>query len=1167
MSSRRRRRQVAEEEEEEEPEEEQLSADERADNEEEDDGFDEDLDEDEKNYQRAVGGFRPGSIRRIKLENFLTYSEAEFCPGPRLNMIVGANGTGKSSILNAICLGLGGEPKHLGRADDARAFIQHGQDVALIEIELEPIDDSTPCIFRRVIDRNKGSERGRGRGASTFFLNNDKVKMEDIHSVVRDQYNIDLSNLCTFLPQDKVGSFSGLTQQDLLLETEKTLSGSQHLYKTHQELIQAEHELRTQVGQAGAVSALETKLNEVQEEVQELGRAKEKMEERKQALKELELLKVKHLWLEVDALMTEAVELRDKKKEFKAKLKQASANLQPLKDKEAEYGEQRQAVEHEIQKCTNDQKAARDKMEKQETKYNHHDEKVEELIALSNEIDGRRDEIIKKINLQETKISKYADNLAGLDHSPEELQQELQKAKAVAQETHKARREIDTKLRDLERSMNVHEEQAQTIQGQLAKQTDAKRQRQKQVFQKFPQCQQICEIISRRRQDFNKPVLGPVASLVVPKNGTQQQHAAFLEQHVSSAIWKAFIVETKHDQDLLYRLVREERNISINVILVDRVDEFHRPYNDGRLRLFKERYGITGYLDELYDGPDTVMQALRTQSKIHHVLVGDQKTQRAMDSEGLLDILSQRDSPTADGKTLQNYVACCHDAVRLYKYQTSISDYSGAPSTRIDNVNKASFMKIISQDGDEVAQDLRRKLEDVQDKIGELRPKVEELRNQKDEEQVKQQDQNNTVRSWSEHLKTVKILLNKRASSEKTLQKLKDELAEFELTAKKEKSVMKGEIQKGVRLSLQAMAQHGKANEGYIRHSQEKVRLLVKSSNVKAAHQRAQGELQDAKDSFSGLERDAVAANEAFKKAKNTLEAKKAKAEEKYPLDDEEGNPLPLKVKVEALDFETAEDVEAAMEDCQQRADVIVDNPEIVRTYERKIQEQKLLEEKLDDAKNFRASKIADIEQKRAPWQSSLQNSIALIDSKFSAYMAEMGNTGGVSLDTGTPDSDGNPANFEKWGIKISVSFRENTKAQVLSARVQSGGERSVSTIMYLMALQDMMVSPFRAVDEINQGLDESNERGVFKRIVQNSCGVPKKGPLDHNGQYFLITPKLLPNLYDMEEEAMTLLFVFNGLHNVKSQSEWNVDAIVKGAAYDEGEERPAKKRRSKEAD
>ena len=43
----------------------------------------------------------------------------------------------------------------------------------------------------------------------------------------------------------------------------------------------------------------------------------------------------------------------------------------------------------------------------------------------------------------------------------------------------------------------------------------------------------------------------------------------------------------------------------------------------------------------------------------------------------------------------------------------------------------------------------------------------------------------------------------------------------------------------------------------------------------------------------------------------------------------------------------------------------------------------------------------------------------------------------------------------------------------------------------------------------------------------------------------FLITPKLLPNLTAMEEEAMTILFVMNGPHNFRSPTQWSVDEIV----------------------
>lgn len=50
------------------------------------------------------------------------------------------------------------------------------------------------------------------------------------------------------------------------------------------------------------------------------------------------------------------------------------------------------------------------------------------------------------------------------------------------------------------------------------------------------------------------------------------------------------------------------------------------------------------------------------------------------------------------------------------------------------------------------------------------------------------------------------------------------------------------------------------------------------------------------------------------------------------------------------------------------------------------------------------------------------------------------------------------------------VFCRESGQLQVLSAHHQSGGERSVSTILYLVSLQDLTNCPFRVVDEINQG-------------------------------------------------------------------------------------------------
>jgi chromosome segregation ATPase len=181
-----------------------------------------------------------------------------------------------------------------------------------------------------------------------------------------------------------------------------------------------------------------------------------------------------------------------------------------------------------------------------------------------------------------------------------------------------------------------------------------------------------------------------------------------------------------------------------------------------------------------------------------------------------------------------------------------------------------------------------------------------------------------------------------------------------------------------------------------------------------------------------------------------------------------------------------------------------------------------------------------EIKRLREPWEGSLISALNEVNELFSNYMKELGCAGEVRISKGNADTDESRGsrsrtaddflgNFKDWGIQIRVKFREKSDLQTLSAHVHSGGERSVSTIMYLMALQDKMVSPFRCVDEINQGLDERNERLVFRRIVQNSTKPPiqSNDPTSHTGQYFLITPKLLPNLTDMENDNVTVLCIF----------------------------------------
>jgi hypothetical protein len=111
--------------------------------------------------------FQAGAIVRVSCRNFITYNEITMHPGPSLNMVIGPNGTGKSSIVSAICIGLGFSPKLLNRAEDLSAFVKNGEREGHIEIELQGRPgEQNPVIRRKIIKDNN---------SSSFYLNGEFV--------------------------------------------------------------------------------------------------------------------------------------------------------------------------------------------------------------------------------------------------------------------------------------------------------------------------------------------------------------------------------------------------------------------------------------------------------------------------------------------------------------------------------------------------------------------------------------------------------------------------------------------------------------------------------------------------------------------------------------------------------------------------------------------------------------------------------------------------------------------------------------------------------------------------------------------------------------------------------------------------------------------------------
>ncbi|KAL4600948.1 hypothetical protein ACB092_11G236600 [Castanea dentata] len=210
----------------------------------------------------------------------------------------------------------------------------------------------------------------------------------------------------------------------------------------------------------------------------------------------------------------------------------------------------------------------------------------------------------------------------------------------------------------------------------------------------------------------------------------------------------------------------------------------------------------------------------------------------------------------------------------------------------------------------------------------------------------------------------------------------------------------------------------------------------------------------------------------------------------------------------------TIEELEAAIQDnISQANSMLFLNNNILEEYEHRKNQIEDIAKKLEaDNKELRRC-LAEIDNLKENWLPTLRNLVARINETFSRNFQEMAVAGEVSLDEHDKD-------FDQFGILIKVKFRQAGQLQVLSAHHQSGGERSVSTILYLVSLQDLTNCPFRVVDEINQGMDPINERKMFQQLVRAASQL-------NTPQCFLLTPKLLPDLD--YSEACSVLNIMNG--------------------------------------
>lgn len=587
---------------------------------------------------------------------------------------------------------------------------------------------------------------------------------------------------------------------------------------------------------------------------------------------------------------------------------------------------------------------------------------------------------------------------------------------------------------------------------------------------------------------FQKSVNEPV---VIELSVKHKDFASAVEGCINWQVMKTFVCETREDYNLFTRELNDRQGLRVNVAEIEDtapLSAYKSPLDPAGLA----EWGFEHYLLDCIEAPDTIKRFLCGNSHLH--LIPLALNQRNVNIERVEN----------SGK-FQRYI------VGNTSSTITFSQYGNRAPQVVTRSLKPARSLVHSVD-----QTRKRNLESNQQRIGLRKRELEQSGKVLDEKEATRHKRMEVLRRQQLDLEQAKgaaqrersvwekMVVNLNSAKEALAHELAKPSAEQQtarLTAdlakvnKKSKEVitaimalMQKQVQLRTDVDLETLRQ--------LQYQEKVYSLAALKQEQEGQFQEALQARDDAAEAFSDAKR---VAQEAFSHAQSLVNAASAELREELN-----------KASEESL---TLEQLEAKLMDEQAKLNLMIEvRPGVMEEYNqrrRKIEEINITIQKLVKDKEKIDARVQGLEAK---WVTALEELVANVSQRFSRAFQSIGNAGEVRI--------GKHEDYDKWGIEIMVKFRDNEQLQLLTSTRQSGGERSISTITYLLSLTEMSRSPFSLVDEINQGMDQKYERQVHNQMVNVTCR-------DGAGQYFLITPKLLPHL--RYHERMKILVINNG--------------------------------------
>ncbi|CCF57779.1 hypothetical protein KAFR_0D01330 [Kazachstania africana CBS 2517] len=1036
--------------------------------------------------------FQPGNIVKLRLQNVMTYSITEFNLSPSLNMLVGPNGSGKSTFVCAVCLGLAGKPEYIGRSKKIDNFIKNGENTAQIDTFLRGHMPNEVIKITRIMTRNKKK--------SEYYID-DSPSTETAVRKLASELNIQLDNLCQFLSQEHVEDFAKLKSDKLLIETIRSINPS--LLETLEDLKQ----LQTKE----IVSSQDVELKN--KKLKELEDKKDKLEVSVKSLEDFENKKIvldKHNKLLPYVYIKEH---KEKLKAYKNDYEIAKNNLKSLiKDKKPFHSSQ-VSVHETLEETKNKHTLKISERNELVQRLNQTTEKLnlvrEDILKKNSQIDyykNRNEKIKNSIKLTEQEIETNQNVLSQIQlPDPKDIEQISSQQNTLIEEEGR----IHTSITDIDNTANTvnyeithiarQAEQKQRLLtgndriGILDSRGDFKDVKNAILF-----------IRTHEDEDLKSKILEPpIMSIATKDPGFAPYLAQCIDYNTSKALT---IVDQQTFNNYGDQILK---NFKVNLRELSSA-QLKPPIPRDELQ---RRFGFEGYLSDFVSGDPNVIRMVCEFSNIHTIPVSRRELSAAQ--------VAKLTQPTEDGKPLFRRVLYGNKMVNIRQ-----SSYGSKQIFTVEsNISPTKFYRsnIISQD---VKDKVNAEIDSLKQKKSQCLRRLETLSSNKNDLKERRSDLRRELDTLRDKAYRLNEQRKKHSMTKSNIESLQQRLETYKDEARKDVSQKVKDVEGKIseQLISQAKLLTDMTN---VMKSVNSVERDVMEMKIKVFEQQnLQTSLNEVVGIFNNreveLQEEYNTKKEIIKRMKNTNEFKDWMDQIRTYGEDDREALNELAESYERGDKFNSSYIKDYIEKLESELSMMNHDTSSVTILKQVESELNHLRETLPtQVKELKEIKL-EMRKKHDLLEPQLNELVAKISKTFANLFTNVGSAGSVNLVK--------PHLYNDWKIEIMVKFRDNTQLKRLDSHTQSGGERAVSTVLYMIALQEFTAAPFRVVDEINQGMDQRNERIVHRAMVENACA-------ENTSQYFLITPKLLTDLYYHEKMAVHCVFAGSAIPDPSQDS------------------------------